>query len=95
MLNNDHFRRDCRYVKEQLTARSDRTGYNAPIMAFDSRRICLMELFTGNSGFYDAANIVKISLKEGNFIHLLITNGINLWKSTPKLLYHHYLQKIL
>ena len=26
---------------------SDRAGYNAPAMAFDSRRICLMELLAG------------------------------------------------
>ena len=38
---------DCPYVKERLTARSDRTGYNAPVMAFDSRRICLMDCFAG------------------------------------------------
>jgi hypothetical protein len=50
---------DCLYVKERLTGRSDWTGYNAPAMAFDSRQICLMELFTGNSGLFDDANIVK------------------------------------
>ena len=41
------------------TMLSETTGYNAPAMAFDSRQICLMELFTGNSGLFDDANIVK------------------------------------
>jgi len=27
---------------------SERTGYNAPVLAFDSRRICLMEFLAGN-----------------------------------------------
>ena len=32
---------------------SDMTGYNAPVMAFDSRRLCLMENFARISGrFY-------------------------------------------
>ena len=43
---------DCLYVKERLTARSDRTGYNAPVMAFDSRRICLMELLRRENSAY-------------------------------------------
>ena len=49
---------DCLYVKERLTLRSDRTGYNAPVMAFDSRRICLMDFFAGNFRLiFDDANI--------------------------------------
>ncbi len=39
------------YVKERLTIRSDRTGYNAPVMAFDSRRICLMEYSAESSAY--------------------------------------------
>ena len=50
---------DCPYVKEQLTAWSDRTGYKAPVMAFDSRRICLMECFAGKFRLIDDANILK------------------------------------
>jgi hypothetical protein len=29
------------------------TGYNAPVMAFDSRRICLMEFFAGIFGLFN------------------------------------------
>ena len=40
---------------------SDRTGYNAPVMAFDSRRICLMDCFAGRIRLIYDANIVKLS----------------------------------
>ena len=46
--------KNCRTLKGP-----DTTGYNAPVMAFDSRRICLMECFAGKSGLFDSANIVK------------------------------------
>ena len=52
--------RGCRYVKDKLTVKqSERAGYNAPAMAFDSRRICLMDLVAGNFRLIYGANIQK------------------------------------
>ena len=38
---------------------SDRTGYNAPAMAFDSRRICLMKAIRENRMFIECRKDIE------------------------------------